>query len=233
MPHNLKNGKPCVRPDEHEGKCWTQQWLDAITEGNRRRAKDPVWREQNRAQLQQLHNDPVVQAKIVKATRDNPEWLRKNTEASRKRFSDPVWKEKHTESVRRGIAQSPTWKEQQLNHVRARTNNPAWSAVMSKAIQKKYEDPEYRSKILAAAKRRAEDPEWRRNHDEAVRRLAQDPSWQSSVSAAMMWRDASDEERAFYVEMGLMTPEGRFVEGADFEALERQGWEMMKEELGE
>lgn len=158
----------------------TESWYAAVTESNRRKAKDPEWLRRNALQRQAMygpeHNKKITEGK----KREWAERIKRDPEAHRQRYIER----------NRAIAQDPKWKEKQheLNQTRRREcstrlwQDPEHKRKVAEKIKRRWQDPEYKARVgaaIASAKQQQ-----REAIAEKMKQLWQDPEYRRRVLAS-------------------------------------------------
>lgn len=86
-PRNNKLDNLSYQPKEANRARKSPQWLQNVSEANKKKAQDTEWRKN--------------QAEAMKKLAQDPEWLRKNVEKNKKLSQDPEWQKKHAEGTRK------------------------------------------------------------------------------------------------------------------------------------
>jgi hypothetical protein len=146
------------------------------TEGARRIAADPAWKEKN-----------LAAARVRSASSD---WRKKNAAANRRHASDPEWLAALAGAVKKQWATPERWAIA-LAAGRRTAQNPIWQAKNSECLQRLHADPAFRAAHAAGLANRS--AEWRANVVAAIRRRASDPIW-LEANAARNRRTGADPE---------------------------------------
>ena len=128
----------------------------------KKRSEDPVWIENNRLQLERLHNNPIAQAnhkESVSKSARTPEWNENNKLALQKLQSDPEYIEKRNAGyIKR--SKNETWLKNVTESNQKKINDPTWIENQKIGIQKSHSDPVAKENRRVGFEKRSTNPVW-------------------------------------------------------------------------
>ena len=167
-----------------------------------KRANDPVWIENNRLQLERLHNDPIAQAnqkQSVSKSARTPEWNENNKAAMQKLQTDPIYIEKRNAGYKKR-SENEEWLKNITESNRNKVNDPIWIANQKLGIQKSYTDsnPTTKENRRLGYEKLTYNPTWRANNKKAMQLRALDPIWiirnkefATNRTTSPVWRESN------------------------------------------
>jgi hypothetical protein len=143
---------------KHRQRYENSEYLQKITETNRRNAQTPEWKRNHKESRRRLQQDLTWHKKIsegVKKRYDDPEFHKKIAEQNRRLPQNPEWKRKQTK-----IRQSPEFKQKLSESIRKVTQTAEWKRNHKKAQQEVSNRPEIQEQRSQRRKLLLQDPIW-------------------------------------------------------------------------